>query len=137
MANLRVATAAANAMLDALVTKMGAGGGAATLKLYSGAQPANADAALSGNTLLGTLTFSAPAAPSAASKTITFSTITQDSSADATGTAAWARIADSAGATVFDCDVGQSGDGATITLNTSAIASGGPLSITSFTITFP
>jgi hypothetical protein len=66
---------------------------------------------------------------------LTFSAITQDTSADATGTATWARIADSTGATVFDCDVGTSG--ATLNLNTTSIVAGGPIQVSSFTLTDP
>lgn len=135
MANIRMAVAARNAMLDALVARMNLGAGAATLKIYSGTQPATGDTALSGNTLLGTLTFSDPAAPGASNGTITFSTITEDTSADASGTAAFGRIQDSDGNNVLDGDVGTSGT--LITLNTTTIASGGPLRITSFTISIP
>lgn len=142
MANLRVANATANAMLDALVTKMNAGSGPAVIEFRTGTQPATADTAASG-TLLGTLTFSDPAAGSAASRTITFSAITQDSSADASGDATWARIKDSDGNAILDCAVGESGavdgdgDAVTITINEATIVSGGPIQMTSFTITFP
>jgi hypothetical protein len=135
MANIRAAVAVRNAMLDALVARMNLGAGPATLKIYSGTQPANGDAALSGNTLLGTLTFTDPAAPAASGGTITFSTITEDTAADATGTATFGRIQDSDGNLVTDGDVGTSG--ALINLNTTTIAAGGPLRITSFTISIP
>lgn len=133
MANVRIATATRNAMLDQIRTAMDAGAAAATCKVYTGTQPANADAALSGNTLLATLTFSDPSAASAASGVLTFSAITEDASADATGTATWARIADSNGNTVFDCDAGTTGT--TIILNTASIVASGPVRITSATLT--
>ena len=132
MANFRIAASTRNSMLDALAAKIDADVGAGTIKIYSGTQPANADTALSGNTLLATLTFTDPSAPAASSGTLTFSTITQDASADATGTATFARIADNSGDTIFDCDVGTSG--ATLNLNTVSIVVGGPVSITSFTV---
>ena len=66
---------------------------------------------------------------------ITFDAITEDSSADATATATWARIEDSDGTNVFDGDVSTAG--AMINLNTAAIVAGGPVRITSFTITMP
>lgn len=134
MANIRIATTVRNAMLDAINTAINAGSGAGTIKLYSGTQPANGDAAESG-TLLATLTFTDPAAGAAASGVLTFSTITEDSAADATNTVTWARIEDSAGVNVFDGDVGTSG--AMINLNTTAIVTGGPVRITSFTVTLP
>jgi len=135
MANLRITATARNAMLDALNARINLGAGAGTLKLYSGTQPATGDTALSGNTLLATLTFADPAAPAAAAGTLTFSTITEDSAADAAATATFARILDSDGNAVFDGDVGTSG--ALVNLNTTTIATGGPVRITSFTITIP
>lgn len=135
MANLRIVAATRNAMLDKLVEKMDLGAGPATLKVYSGTQPVNADTALSGNTLLATLTFSDPSAPAAAAGVITFSAISEDVSADAAATATFARIQDSNGNVVFDGDVGTSG--ALITLNRTDFAVGGPVRITSFTITMP
>ena len=135
MANIRMAVAARNAMLDALNARINLGAGPGTLKIYSGTQPATGDTALAGNTLLATLTFSDPAAPAAASGVLTFAAITEDSSSDAAGTATWARIQDSDGNNVLDGDVGTSG--ALINLNTTTIAAGGPVRITSFTITLP
>jgi hypothetical protein len=135
MANLRVTLALRNARLDGLKTAIDAGAGPGLIKIYSGTQPANADAALSGNTLIGTLTFTDPSAPAASGGVLTFSPIAQDVSADQTLVATWARITDSTGAQVFDCDVAQSG--ATINLNTVSIVTGGPIQISSFTITDP
>jgi len=103
--------------------------------VYTASQPANANTAVSGQTLLATLTFSDPAGAGAASGVLTFSAITEDSSADDSGTAAWARIADSAGNTIFDCDVGTSS--ATLILNTTTVVAGGVVRITSGTITIP
>lgn len=139
MANVRIATDTRNARLNALRDKIDAGSGAGTLKVYTGTQPANANAGLSGNTLLGTLTFTDPCAPDASSGVLTFSAITQDTAADATGTATWARIADSDGNTVFDCDVGGTLETTTgtIQLNTTGIVIGGPIQISSFTLTEP
>lgn len=134
MANVRIAASVRNSMLTQLLNAIDAGPAAGTIKIYNGTQPANGDAALSGNTLLGTLTYSDPNG-SVASGTLTFSAITQDAAADASGTATWARIQDSTGANVFDCDVGTSG--ATINLNTVTIVVGGPIQITSGSISIP
>jgi hypothetical protein len=137
MANMRVAAAVRNAMLDALIARIDADAGAGTIKIYTGTQPTDGDTALGAQTLLATLTFSTTSAPAASGGVITFSAITEDSSADATGTAAWARIQDNSGDNVFDCDVTATGGGGTIELNTVSIVAGGPLQITAFTITFP
>lgn len=122
-------------MLNALRNLIDAGSGPGTLKLYSGTQPATGDGNLSGNTLLATLTFGDPVASDAASGVLTFDAITEDSSADASATATWARIQDSDGNKIFDGDVGTAG--AMINLNTTTVAAGGPVRITSFSITFP
>jgi hypothetical protein len=135
MANIRMAVAARNAMLDALNARINLGAGAGTIRIYSGTQPTDGDTALGAQTLLATLTFSDPAAPAAATGVLTFSTITEDSAADAAATATWARIQDSTGANVLDGDVGTSG--ALINLNTTTIAANGPVRISSFTITLP
>lgn len=133
MANVRVIEAARNARLDDLKTRIDAGSGPGTCKFYTATQATNANTALGAQVLLGTLTFSDPSAAAASGGVLTFNALTQDSAADATGTATWARIQDSDGNVVFDCDVGTSG--ATINLNTTSIVVGGPIVISSFTLT--
>jgi hypothetical protein len=137
MATIRPSLAVRNAQLDAINTLINAGAGAGTIKIYTGTIPTNADTAIGSQVLLGTLTFTDPAASAASASVLTFSAITSDSSADATGTAAWARIADSAGNTIFDCSVTATGGGGVITLNTTSVVSGGPIGLTSFTLTAP
>jgi hypothetical protein len=137
MANMRIAAAVRNSMLNVIRNAIDAGGGAGTLKIYGDTQPTNGDTAIGSQTLLATLTFSDPSASDASGGVLTFSVITEDSAADATEQANWARIEDSTGAEVFDCDVTATGGGGTIELNTVAIVTGGPVQITSFTVTFP
>lgn len=120
---------AANAEASALSPLCNAG----TINIYSGTQPVNANTALSGNTLLATLTFGNPAFGSPVSGTLTANAITSGT-AVATGTATFARILKSDGITVlFDAQVGTTG--AYINLNTTSIVSGGLVSISSFTHT--
>ena len=137
MATVRPALAWRNAQLDAANTLMNAGSGPATIEIYSGTIPTNADTAIGAQVLLAVLTCSDPAAPAASAGVLTFSAITGDSSANATGTATWARIKDSTGATVCDCSVTATGGGGVMTLNTTSIVSGSPVSITSGTLTAP
>ena len=118
-----------------LKNSIDAGGAAATIKIYSGSQPVGPDTAPSG-TLLGTLNCSYSCG-TVSGKTLTFSAITQDSSADATSTATWARISTSAGVAIIDIDVGTIGSGAALQLNTTNIVTGGPIVISSLTISFP
>jgi len=134
MANVRTADTGRNAMMDEFDTQCNVGT-AATINIYSGTQPATADTALSGNTLLGTLTASAVMWGAASNGVLTLATVTDDSSADATGTASFARIlTQAAGATVFDCDVGTTGT--TIILNSVSIVSGGTIAISSGSMTY-
>lgn len=136
MAIIRFVNAVKNSALDTIKTAIDAGSGAGTIKVYTGTQPTTAADAIVAQVLLGTLTFSDPCGTSA-SGTLTMSAITQDSAADATGTATWARIADSTGATVCDVDVTATGGGGTLQFNTTSFVIGGPILISSFTITVP
>jgi hypothetical protein len=80
-------------------------------------------------TLLGTLTMSDPCG-TVSGDILTFSPITQDSSADASGTAAAAQIKDSTGTVVISgLTVGTSG--ADIIFSSVAITAGQPIPITS------
>lgn len=134
---MRVADATRSSLAASIIADIDAGTGPGTVKFYTGPQPADADDALTTQTLLATLTFSDPSAPAPVNGLITFDAIAEDSGADATGVAAWARIEDSDSNTVFDCDVTASGGGGAIELNTVSIALGGPVRITSFTLTVP
>jgi len=136
MAIIRFVNAVKNSALDTVKAAIDAGAGAGTIKVYTGTQPTTAADAIVAQVLLGTLTFSDPCGTSA-SGTLTMSAITQDSAADATGTATWARIADSTGATVCDVDVTATGGGGTLQFNTTSFVIGGPILISAFTITVP
>ena len=124
---LSLAVARRNALLDTYSANFNSG----TLVIYAGTPPANADAALSGNTVLGTLTFGATAFAAASAGSATANAITQDSSADATGTATFYRAFKSDGTTVIEQGtVGTSG--ADLNLNTTSIVTGGPIQVSSF-----
>ena len=123
------------AALDSLVDRIDAGSGAGKVRIYSGTVPADADAALSGNTLLAELAMSDPAfgaaADSSPGATATASAISNDASADATGTATFFRILDSDNNVVAQGAVGTSG--AELNLNTVSIVAAVIVSITSMT----
>jgi hypothetical protein len=117
-----------NARADAITTFAGNSG---KLRIYSGTRPATGGTA---TTLLAELTCNATFAPSASGGVLTLNAITQDSSADATGTATWARLLKSDGTTiVLDCSVGTSG--ADINLNTTSIVTGAAVSVSSAVLT--
>ena len=127
---IKLSTPARNAMLDGITSTVG---GSAKLRIYDGTQPAGPGTAVSTQVLLAELTCNATFAPAASSGTLTLNSITQDSSADATGTASWFRIVTSGGTAVIDGSVSTSG--ADMNLNSTSIVSGGTVSITSATFT--
>ncbi len=135
MTNFRIADAGRDSMMNDFDDTCN-GGTAAVFSIYSGTQPTDADTALSGNTLLATLTASAVMWGASSNGVLTLATVTDDSSADATGTATFARISTQSDlvTTVFDADVGTSAT--TIILNTTSIVAGGTVSITAGTLTF-
>lgn len=120
--------------LDAITAAIGTSG---FLRIYDGTQPAGPDTALSGNTLLAELPLSATAAPAASGGVLTFSTITDEASAIATGTQTWASLTTSAasgtgGERIVDMSCGNgSGD---LSLS-GTITATGTVSVTSLTIT--
>lgn len=117
-----------NNRLDEITAYAGA---SALLRIYDGTRPATGGTA---TTLLAELTCNATFAPAASGGTLTLNSITADSSANATGTATWARIVKSDGTThVLDCSVGTSG--ADINLNTVSIVTGATVSVTSAVFT--
>jgi hypothetical protein len=128
-----ISTAARNAACNAIVDLIDAGSGAGTLKIYTGTSPGPGNAAT--GTLLATLTFSDPAFGNASTGTATANAITADSSADDDGTAGYARAEDSDGNDVIDLTVGTSG--ADLNLDSTAIVTGGTVSVTSCTVTVP
>src|SRR3954467_11581417 len=124
MANLRYVTPRRNAMMDDIRAALAGG----SIRIYSGTQPVNGDAALSGNTLLGTLTLASPAGAAPRRGVFPFGTMTPGLGA-APGIAAWARMMQSGGVTaVGDMDVGLSG--ATFILDSVNIVAGGNISAT-------
>lgn len=128
---VKLTTAVRDDMLDLIVTAIGSNG---LLRIYDGSQPAGPGTAVSSQNLLAELALSATAG-TVSGGVLTFGTITQDSSANATGTATWYRVTTSGGTGVVDGSVGTSG--ADLNLNTTSIVTGGPVAVSSFTYTAP
>jgi hypothetical protein len=131
---LRLIPALRSAIANLWISYFDAGTGPAIIEFYTGTIPAALGGTLTTQVKLGTLTCSDPAATQAAG-VITFGTITQDSGADASGTAAWAYIKDSSGAIVQAVDVSNAAGDGLIKLNTTTIVEGGPIQLTSLTFT--
>lgn len=122
------------AMLTALRTAWDNQSGPCTLEFYDGAQPAGPATAVTTQVKLGTLTFSDPLGTETGG-VFTADAITQDSAADASGTASWCRLKDGSGAARADFDVTATGGTGAVKLNTVTIVAGGPIQVTAFTIT--
>ena len=126
--NLKYSNGTRNAQQNGLITYAGSG---SKINIYSGAQPANANTAISGQTLLVTLTVSGSFGTDS-NGTITLSAVT-NGTAVATGTASFFRITQSNGSTVvMDGSVATSD--ADLVLNNTSIATGQVVSISAGTI---
>lgn len=129
---MKTAVATRNTQLDAMTALLNGG----SLRLYSGTEPATPETALSGNTLLAQLTFGSPAFGAASAGVATSNAITQDSSADATGTATFFRCLASNGTTVvYQGTVSTAA--ADLNLNSVSISSGAAVAVSSLTVTLP
>lgn len=135
---IRTSNAAAHAGLDAKYNLADAGSGPATITVYTGAQPANADTAASGTPLVE-FTCADPAWEVAGATTARVKHLDAapdlSAVAGATGAAGWARMEDSAGNTVFDGSVGTAGTD--FIINTTSITTGQTVTLTAGTITEP
>lgn len=134
-----ISNAAAIASCNSIVDLVDVGSGTATgiINIYSGSVPANTDAALGGATLLAELVMTNPAFGNAAdagpNATATAASITNDSSANATGTASFFRVVDRDGTAIIQGTVGTGSED--MVLNSAAISSGAAVAVTSFTYT--
>lgn len=129
---VQLSVAVRNARLDAIETAIGTD---AVLKIRTGAQPADVATADSG-TVLATLTLPTDWLAAASSGSKAKSGTWQDTSADATGTAAHFRIYASDGTTAhLQGSVTATGGGGDLTLDNTSIASGQSVTITSFSLT--
>lgn len=136
MATVHIVTAARNAALSAVAGLIDAGAAAGTLKIYSGAMPANANSAATG-TLLATITLGDPAVGAPASGVGTFAD-PASVNWSASGTAGWCRVADSDGNTVLDGDVTNTAGTGFLRLSTTTAVAGDPVDIQSGgTLTMP
>lgn len=133
MANLRLSTAARNALANQITALVDAGTGPGVLNVYSGTQPANADTATTG-TLLISFTLADPAVAAAVAGVGTFDMDPAPSAtAVASGTPTHFRITDSAGNVVIGGDAGPSD----ATLTIPALTAGGAYDLTTGSVTMP
>lgn len=127
--NSQYSTAARNAAADAIAALCNTG----YLRLYDGSQPANANTAITSQTMLAELRFASTAFGAAASGIATAAAIASVAAA-ASGTVTWFRALKSDGTSVvFDGSVGTAT--ANLIMNAVAISSGATVAISSLTLT--
>lgn len=128
---LTVTVAASDAMGDALAAAIGSG---ALIRIYTASKPATPETAISGQTLLATVTISG-------SFTSTGGVLTSADPASvtiaATGTAAWFRLLTSTSTAILDGTVTATGGGGDMELSTVDLSSGATLDLGVPTITVP
>jgi hypothetical protein len=126
--NLKYSNGTRDAQQNGLISYAGSG---SIIRIYAGSQPANANTAITSQTLLVPLVISGTFGTDS-NGTITLSTVT-NGTAVATGTASFFRIVKTDGTTVvMDGSVGTSS--ADMNLNNTSIASGQTVSISAGTI---
>lgn len=121
-----------NEALDAWRDNFAAG----KFRVYSGTRPTDANTALSGNTLLAELTLNATFSPVASGGQLVANSITQDSSADATGTASFVRVFEADGTTPI-CDLSVGVGSGEVQFATLSFVVGAVVQVTALTINFP
>jgi hypothetical protein len=127
--NPKLSAASRNLALNAALDVLNSG----HILILDGTQATDADTAIGAQVTLAQLTFGATAWAAASAGSKSANSITQDSSADATGTASWYRMRTSGNTAVWDGTCGTSS--ANLNFNSVAIQSGAAVSISSFTAT--
>lgn len=138
MANLfKLGTTCRNAACDGIVDAVDGGTPPGRMEHRTGTQPTNVSDASSG-TLLGTNLFSNPAFGNSSTGTATASAISNDTSADASGTAGYFRVYTGAGGDTAALFQGNSGtSGTDLVFDNNVIVAGGVIAISSMTVTVP
>lgn len=105
------------------------------LRIYDSSQPSDSDTALGAQVLLADLALGSTAFAAASSGSKTANSITQDSSADATGTATWASLLNSSNVRKMDMSAGTGT--VNLVLNTASIVAAAAVSCSSLVISQP
>ncbi|RSN65406.1 hypothetical protein DMH01_03245 [Amycolatopsis sp. WAC 04182] len=132
----RLADASQQAACDAVVDRIDVGG-AGTLKIYTGSQPADADTTPAG-TLLVTIALAATAFGAATSAgTASLASTPRSGTGVAAGTAGCFVVESGGGAKVFGGSVTATGGGGDLTLDNTSIAVGQTVNVGTLTFTHP
>ena len=132
--SMRLSSAQRTALCDALVDAIDSGGGTAVLQIWSGSRPSAVTDAPAGTKLIE-FDLPNPCFGGASTGVATANSIT-GVAADATGTAAFARVVNRGGTALWDDNDLGTGANA-IQLSTTSITSGADCDVTSWTVTMP
>ncbi|NJD63910.1 MAG: hypothetical protein FIB00_01470 [Chloroflexi bacterium] len=127
---ISVSVALANARLEAVVTFLAQGSGAAHADIYGTLRPANG--ADPGGAPLVSIPLLEPAG-TVASAVLTI-TAPESAMISVTGTAVWARFVNGDGAPAWDCDVSEEGGPGDVWLDSVQVFAGGRATITAGTL---
>lgn len=132
---MKITTALRSAIAQDLIAAMAAGSTNPNpvLEIYTGSMPASMGGAIS-DTLLATLTLTATVGTESGG-VITFDTITDDSSADASGDAGWCRVLDRDGSEAAYFTISAAGGSGEIQFNSISVVAGVPVAVSSLTVT--
>ena len=122
-----------SARAQKIIDLINAGIGPGSMLFYTATQPAKG-AAITSQTLLGTTPFAEPAGTVSAG-VLTFALMTDDSSADADGIAAWVRVLDGDGAFVMDMTVTNNAGAGPVKMPSTQIYAGGIIHVASGVLT--
>lgn len=127
--NPKTSSESRNLALDAAFDILDSG----KFRVYDSTQPTDANTALGAQVLLADLALGADSFAAASAGSKAANAITQDSSADATGTATWCTLTTSGNARRFD---GSAGTGTVnLVLNTASIVAAAAVSVSSWSFT--
>jgi len=134
---IRLPIASRNAAANVVADLVDAGAGSGLLRVYTGSQPASADAAATG-TLLAIFTTNDPAFGPAGTGTANLIVAPSISTTGlSAGDAGWFRLLDSTSSTVLDGSVTAPGGGGDMIMSTITVSVGLTLQLTAGTITMP
>lgn len=131
---IQLRTTERNGLLDDITAAISTSG---LLRIYDGTPPATVATGLSGNTLLAECALSSTFAAAASGGVLTANAISNDTSADATGTASFFRLLTSGGTAIVQGTVTATGGGGDLTFASTSFVTGYTIAITSFTLTAP
>jgi len=134
MAITRLSTATCGDCANAIKSRIDAGAGPGLIRVYDGALPATPETAITVQVLLGTLTLSDPCG-TVTDKTLNFAAIAQDIAADTNGVIGFCRVTDSNGNVIVDGDASTVLGTGMFKFNTTTVVAGGPIAMTSGSIT--